>query len=58
MKFILFKTSDADYIKSIEIASLEELIRFIDDNGGKIVIGSNYISANVWFIEIYDDYRE
>lgn len=42
----------------IEIPSLAELVQFIEDNGGDVVIGKCFGNPSITKIEIYDDYRE
>jgi hypothetical protein len=59
MKFFVTKTSTWNYKKHIEINSLEELMDFVKDNGGEVVLSEPYpCSDNLPSIEIYDDYRE
>ena len=55
-KWITRQHPDVD-LWSIEINSLEELLRFIEDNG-RIIIGQSNDNGGVMEIEIYDDYRE
>lgn len=63
MKFAVTRTSDYDYVKKVEINTLEELIAFFKENGD-IIISRNYdkdilkISDCDYAIEIYDYYRE
>ena len=60
MKFAITKTSDWRYTDDLEINSIKQLIRFIDDNGGQVVIitNNNISDKTIPEIEIYDDYRE
>lgn len=51
MKFAIRKASDWNYEDELEINSLEELIKFINNNGGKIILKEERIT-------IYDDYVE
>lgn len=38
MKFAVTKTSDWRYADELEISSIKQLIKFINDNGGQVVI--------------------
>lgn len=60
MKFAITKTSDWRYADELEINSIKQLIKFINDNGGQVVIITNNNISDKTFpeIEIYDDYRE
>lgn len=42
----------------LDINTIEELIKFIEKNGGSAVIEKSYWTQENWEIEIYDDYRE
>lgn len=52
VKFKVEKTSNWGYQAEVEINTIEELIKFIKDNGSKIIICEDNT------IEIYDTYRE
>ena len=56
MKFTVTKTSDWRYADELEISSMKQLIKFINNNGGQVVIITD--GNAVPEIEIYDDYRE
>ena len=43
---------------SVNIKSLPQFIKFIEDNGGRVVIEKSYKCNNQWTIEIYDTYRD
>lgn len=60
MKFAITKTSDWRYADELEINSIKQLIKFINDNGGQVVIitNNNISDKTIPEIEIYDDYRE
>ena len=60
MKFAVTKTSDWRYADELEINSIKQLIKFINDNGGQVVIitNNNISDKTIPEIEIYDDYRE
>ena len=60
MKFAITKTSDWRYVDELEINSIKQLIKFINDNGGQVVIitNNNISDKTIPEIEIYDDYRE
>lgn len=60
MKFAITKTSDWRYADELEINSIKQLIKFINDNGGEVVIitNNNISDKTIPEIEIYDDYRE
>lgn len=60
MKFAITKTSDWRYANELEINSIKQLIKFINDNGGQVVIitNNNISDKTIPEIEIYDDYRE
>lgn len=60
MKFAITKTSDWRYTDELEINSIKQLIKFINDNGGQVVIitNNNISDKTIPEIEIYDDYRE
>lgn len=61
MKFNVTKTSDWKYHEQVSISTLEELMKFVDDNGEIIIIQHNPImnvTGALPTIEIYDDYRE
>ena len=57
MKFDICKTSDYTYRDTIEINSLEELIKF-QEKHNCIIISDSVYKDNTKEIEIYDDYRE
>ena len=50
MKFLVKKSSDRHFEKTIEINTLEELLDFVEENGSIILSEDS--------IEIYDWYRE
>ena len=61
MKFNVIKTSDDKFYELRDFQSLEELMKFVEENDGYAVIGI----ADTWrydndyyTLEIYDDYRE
>jgi hypothetical protein len=44
---------------AVKIDTLEELTRFIETNGGRVVVEyARVYPESPWVIEIYDDYRE
>ncbi len=59
MKFNITTTSDySDFKPTIKkIKSLRSLLKFIESNGGRIVIIYDFQNDS-YEIEIYDDYRE
>lgn len=59
MKFNVTKTSDWGYRKTIEINTLEELMKFVEDNDEIVLIPSHKFKEDVLpTIEIYDTWRE
>lgn len=69
MEFFVTKTSDWDYKEHIEINTLEELLKFVKENGDIIIQNPYPYRENLYSIEItdalpisdcddYDDYRE
>jgi len=61
MKFNITKTSDWNYREQASISTLEELMKFVNDNGVIIIIPYDPIvndTDGLPTIEIYDDYRE
>lgn len=51
MTFTVIKTSSEKYRNEIEINTLEELIKWINEQENECIISDGWI-------EIYDDYRE
>jgi len=51
MKFNLTKVSDVEYEETVEINTVEELMKLAKERGAIIIDGSNHIT-------IYDDYLE
>lgn len=60
MKFNVRKTSDWNYREQASISTLEELMKFVDDNGEIIITPCTNVNVagGLPTIEIYDDYRE
>ena len=69
MKFDIRRTSNrSDVEGSIEINTIEELIKYLNETKYELILGSSdrYINSiteehkpkEIYFIEIYDDYRE
>ena len=58
MKFKVTKTSDWNYRENVDISTLEELMKFADDNGQLIISPNNPITHKQPSIEIYDDWGE
>ena len=58
MKFNITKASDWNYRNQVNISTLEELMKFADDNGQLIISPYNPITDKQPSIEIYDDWRE
>ena len=59
MKFLTYKASDDNYRSYTEINSIEELVRFVEENGGDIILGTVYDPEDNRYkmgITIYDDY--
>lgn len=61
MKFNVTRTSDWEYREQVNINTLEELMKFADDNGEIIITPYNpvvNVTGGLPSIEIYDDWRE
>ena len=62
MKFTFYKTSGIDGEKIIEVNTLLELLKLVDNSSaGEIIIGITnpiYVNAPHYYIEDYDDCRE
>lgn len=59
MKFLTYKASDDDYRAFTELNSIEDLVRFVEENGGDIILGTVYDPKDNRYkmgITIYDDY--
>lgn len=59
MKFLTYKASDDNYRTFTEINSIEELVRFIEESEGDIILGTVYDPEDNRYkmgITIFDDY--
>lgn len=60
MKFTVWKVSDDDYVREIEINSIEQLIEFRKRIRHNLILRRNYAkdAKTEWALTIYDDYVE
>ncbi len=58
MKMTIIKTSDYDYEETRVFTSLQELLDFVKEQGECILTPPDVYNGKVWYLEIYDDYRE
>ena len=56
MKFKLHYTHNFGKYKDIEVNTLEELLKLVEEKDYEIIIGKDLEWQ--WRLEVYDDYRE
>ena len=58
MKFTVYRTSDYENSKIVEINTLDELLAFKEERRSPIILLADGFSETPFSLEIYDDYRE